>query len=421
LLGIRISMLRKNARMSQKELAKGIISVSHLSNLEANRYKASIETIELLAKRLNVLSSYLINYSKENDILRERIISLKEGIILNLGNVNKIINDITLPIENTELEISYYLLKASFYYKTNQFDLAVEINNKFISYYDNFLNNSLESLPDVLKQSTLYYSGMKNYRVYNLSESNKYFNRLLGITSNNSIKANLHYNIALINHNQSNRIGAFENANTALNLYIELQQWKKIGELYNFLGVVYREASLAENAMQFFDKSMNISVQMNLESIKERIFHNKGLVLEDMEDYEGAIKNFKLSYDLKMNNKKNNSLFLTVRCLIRCYIKTNDISMAKKLTKESLANIENPKQFHILKALEAEIHYIEKDYESFLEKLIKSINYLNKHNYFKEIIGLNTKIADFYFSQKKYKSAAIYYKQELEFKNFKKG
>src|SRR5690625_225895 len=88
-------MLRKNARMSQKELAKGIISVSHLSNLEANRYKASIETIELLAKRLNVLSSYLINYSKENDILRERIISLKEGIILNLGNVNKIINDIT--------------------------------------------------------------------------------------------------------------------------------------------------------------------------------------------------------------------------------------------------------------------------------------------------------------------------------------
>src|SRR5690625_6761378 len=97
-------MLRKNARMSQKELAKGIISVSHLSNLEANRYKASIETIELLAKRLNVLSSYLINYSKENDILRERIISLKEGIILNLGNVNKIINDITLPIENTRSE-----------------------------------------------------------------------------------------------------------------------------------------------------------------------------------------------------------------------------------------------------------------------------------------------------------------------------
>lgn len=421
MLGLRISMLRKSARIPQKELAKGIISVSHLSNLEAGRYKASIETIELLAKRLDVHSSYLINYSKENDLLRERINSLKEGIILDLNNVSKIINDIKLPIENTELEISYYLLKASFYYKTNQFDLAVEINNDFISYYDSFLNNSLESLPTLLKQSTLYYSGMKNYRVYNLSESCKYFNRLLEITSNNSIKANLNYNIALINHNQSNRIGAFENANIALNLHIELQQWKNVGELYNFLGVVYREASLPEKALHFFDKSLNISVQMNLKSIKERIFHNKGLVLEDMGDYEGAIMNFKISYDLKLNNKKYNSLFLTVRCLIRCYIKTNDINLAKKFTKDSLAYIENPKQFHILKALEAEIHYIEKDYDSFLKKLIKSINYFDKHNYFKEVIGLNTKIADFYFSQKKYKSAAIYYKQELEIKNLKKG
>lgn len=413
-------MIRKQAKLTQHELAIGIISVSHLSNLEANRYKASSETIKLLSKRLNVNLQYLNNYSKNNNLLENKILDLKRAIILNPVNAKQIIQGIELPIENLELEINYYLLRASYFYKLNQFEEALEINRNFIYYYISFLQESLDSLPKLLKESTLYYFGMKNYRENNLLESNICFKKLLELTNEDNLKSNLLYNIALINHNHSNRLEAFENANKALNLYIDLQHWDKIGELYNFLGVIYREASLIDSALLYFEKALNIAVQMNFKKVEERIHHNKGLVLEDLGDFENAVKSFRLSYNLK--KRSNSNLFITVSCLIRCYIKNNNISLAKQLTKESLSMIENQKQYHILKALEAEIHYIENDYELFIEKMTQSISYFEKHHFIKEVSGLSSKVANFYISKKKYKSAALYYKKELQIKNkLKKG
>lgn len=143
MLGLRIRMIRKQTGINQQELAKGILSVSHLSNLEANRYNASTEIIELLAKKSHVSPSYFINYAKEEPLLKERLIYLKREILLSPAKAYQSINQFQLPIENLELEISYHLLKATYYYKSNQLDKAKEIERNFLVYYNHFLENSL--------------------------------------------------------------------------------------------------------------------------------------------------------------------------------------------------------------------------------------------------------------------------------------
>lgn len=61
MIGKRIKLIRKLKRKSQKELAKGIISVSYLSAAENEKASLDLETIRLLAGKLQINPSLLTN------------------------------------------------------------------------------------------------------------------------------------------------------------------------------------------------------------------------------------------------------------------------------------------------------------------------------------------------------------------------
>ena len=61
-IGDNIKKIRKEKKLSQSDLAASLeISQSYLSDLENNRKNLGIKTVEKIAKKLDVTTSYLIS------------------------------------------------------------------------------------------------------------------------------------------------------------------------------------------------------------------------------------------------------------------------------------------------------------------------------------------------------------------------
>ncbi|MCE3398542.1 helix-turn-helix domain-containing protein, partial [Staphylococcus aureus] len=83
-IGDNIKKIRKEKKLSQSDLAASLeISQSYLSDLENNRKNIGIKTVEKIAKKLDVTTSYLISGNKMLSDLTDN--ELKEQMF-NLSN-----------------------------------------------------------------------------------------------------------------------------------------------------------------------------------------------------------------------------------------------------------------------------------------------------------------------------------------------
>jgi transcriptional regulator with XRE-family HTH domain len=80
LLGQRIARIRRQKNIPQKTLAKGIVSQSHLSNVESGRFTPHTEILTCLATHLKVPKSYLIDTEQENQQLASYLICLTNAL-----------------------------------------------------------------------------------------------------------------------------------------------------------------------------------------------------------------------------------------------------------------------------------------------------------------------------------------------------
>ena len=97
LLGGRIKEIRKLRRLSQEELAERVaIDPKHLSRIEVGRGFPSLDTLENLAKCLNVDLKDFFDYSH------------KDG---SLKNLKKIISDMLKEADETKLRLLVRIIR----------------------------------------------------------------------------------------------------------------------------------------------------------------------------------------------------------------------------------------------------------------------------------------------------------------------
>lgn len=417
-IGKRIRYLRIKNNLSQEELAKGIISVSHLSNLESGRYSASKETIKFLAKRLHVHDSYLLDCFTINTTLENVLEQLFISIVTDVHNVSSILDSIDQPINCISQECIYFYLTCSYYYKINEIDRAQTIENNILTYLS--VDVSKQDVPDNLKQAYYYFKGLSSYRMNQLESSYHFFKKLLDYIYLENIYADIQFNLALISYQLADYFNAKKYTDLATKIYMDDGDLDKLAITHNLVGTIFCDSYMFKDALSELNKAMKFSKALNFERLQSRILHNKGQVYKGLKNDLKALEQFKKSYQLKMRIQSKDIL-VTIIEIIKCHLSLGQYNEAKQLARASSQFMTTERDYHLLTSLKGNIDLYEGNENGFIKKKKDALHYFITNKLIKNASGIAKELGDYYYKINKYKNAAIYYRMELDQLNEEKG
>ncbi|MGY3779219.1 helix-turn-helix domain-containing protein [Isobaculum melis] len=137
-LGLRLTNIRKSKGLTQKELAQGIISKSYLSNIENGNKFPGKETLVFLCNRLELKTEEIVVEQPSSHELIRLLEKVFQALLYDeLQTAKKLLQQVEkeyhLHREEAKLEIAYYLLLSSWYYKSWRYDEAKQISRIYLS------------------------------------------------------------------------------------------------------------------------------------------------------------------------------------------------------------------------------------------------------------------------------------------------
>lgn len=415
IIGKRIRYLRQKNNYKLENLCKGIISNTHLSNIEAGRFIPSKDILILLSRKFKVVENYLVDFDTLDKGVESLIDKLELSILYNNNDVEELIHGIDKTcLSNVTQELKFKLLQFSYLQKKGYLKEAKNIDSLILTYIEDIQVNNIDPH---LARLYYYYLGLKAYFNNCLEESYHNFTKLTELTSNNIVKAPYLYNLALITKKQYKYLEAISYSKEALNIYLTTNQdWEKIGETYNFIGATYWDLNKMEEALGFLGKAKQIQELINNQELRARIYHNLGLVYKASQKFEIAFKYFYEAIDIK--KKHNYNPLISYRALIDLHLKDNNLELVDQELRVAKLLVRRELDKYLLLAAHSDFLEQKGDLISSISELEECISFLEEHKNTYHLKNLYNKLGDRYFKLKKYKLAATNYKKEL---NLSKG
>lgn len=418
-LANRLKKIRISRNFDRATLAKGILSYSHLSNIELGRFEPSEEMLVALAKRLKVEEDYLLKYKETDSQLDELLILLKSSIDTNdLNQTEIIVQNIKKNhsvIFSVYQETFFYILVSYYKYKNNSINDALKLFE--LEVLPLLENINIEGVPSDFREVYYYIQGVSCFFKGYYYNSYQNFLKQMILVKTNLLKATANYNVALTLYKLSNYHTAITYAIKALDLYLHERQWYKAADADNLLGVLYWENRDVVNAEKHFINAMEISNQYKLDELKSRILHNLGLLYEKKEDVTKSLEYFLLSLELKKKFGDKNSLISTYCSVLNIYIEKKTFDLANILLNDAKNMCDELDQQYHLKMVEAKLilkYQKFKEYELLMNEVI---DYFINNLQWKQVIEPAEELGDYYYNNKKYKAASKLYKVALKANN----
>jgi len=418
-LANRLKKIRISQKMDRVTLAKGILSYSHLSNIELGRYEPSEEMLIALAKRLKVDEGYLLKYKEKDSQFEELLILLKALVDTNdLNQAESIIKNIIKDypvIFSIYQETFFYLLISYFKYKSNRVNDALKLFE--LEVLPLLENINVEGLSSDFREVYYYIHGVNYFFKSDFYHSYQYFLRQMNLVKTNLLKAIVNYNVALTLYKLNNYHSAIKYAINALDLYLHERQWNKAADADNLLGALYLENQDLTNAEKHFLNAMEISNQYQLEDLKSRILHNLGLIYIWKKDVNKSLEYFHMSLELKKKFNKKNSLLATYCSIIDIYIEKELFDLTNVLLGEAKSMCDELDQQYHLQIREAKLNLKSQKNKEYELLMNDSIDFFINNLQWKQVIEPAEELGDYYYNNKKYKAASMLYKVALKAKN----
>lgn len=415
-LANRLKKIRISRNFDRASLAKGILSYSHLSNIELGRFEPSEEILIALAKRLKVNEDYLLKFKEKDSEFEEQLILLKTAIDANDLNQAEIIirnikKDFSL-ITSVYQETFFYLLESYFKYKSNSVNDALKLFE--LEVLPLLENINIEALPSDFNEVYYYIHGVTWFFKGDYYNSYQYFLKQMPLVKTNLLKATANYNVALTLYRLNNNHTAISYAIRALDMYLHERLWNKAADADNLLGVLYLENQDLTNAEKHFLNAIEISDQYKLDELKSRILHNLGLISEKKGDITKSLEYFHMSLELMKKFNEKDGLLATYRSILDIYIEMKHYDLSNALLDEAKSLCDKLDQQYHLQIREAKLKLNgqkNKEYELLMNE---AIDYFTTNLKWKHVIEPAEELGDYYYSNKKYKAASKLYKLALK-------
>jgi HTH-type transcriptional regulator, quorum sensing regulator NprR len=401
-IGNRIKYLRTINKLSLSDLGYGIVSTTHLSNIEKGRYNPSDEILASLSERLNVELGYLTNYERFDPEIHSLLDNLLSSLILSSSDVDLTVDKLSKkPINNILQETIFLMLIACYKYKC-KLNSTNEENQLSIYEID-----MIDLTDPLLIKSFYYYQGQMHFYKGNSNQSLSYFNELIKLTHSPKVYSFLLYNLALLEYHSKYYIRAAQNAEKALNNSLYTHNWEASFDLYNILMVICWKSKDIELAKEYGSKAQEIG-EINNNSECHRVYHNLGCIHLEEGSLDQAV-NF-LNKSISLKERMNNCTFHSKIKLLNCYFLKGADEQLRSLFYELINSAKTEKEELILEYWNVMFLKRERS-EDFIKVIKRIIPLLEKYNLTNEYISCLEELARHYREQKSYKHALSCYQK----------
>ncbi|WP_170006362.1 helix-turn-helix transcriptional regulator [Bacillus fonticola] len=411
-IGKRISYYRKRDQLSLQELSKGIISATHLSNIELGRFQPSEETLLLLAERLHLPSDYVLRHYQRDAKWDEQFAQWKHHLFFDIDALEKSYASLPDPlyIPHIEQEIIYVLLKMSYCMKKNlPYEDAWEQVQHYIS--------SEDELPlSLVHEIYVYALGLHSFHRQQWDKSIYYFEQFLGYKQSSPVIASIHFNYALLYRASHKPFKAKRAANEAMHKYLFEHQWKKLAETYNLLGALAIETEEWDESLSYLSKAQELATQQELPLLLARVHHNIGLVQKSQEAHDLAMASFQKSIQLRNEHELGGQL-LSYRSLLDACVSLKDLNRFQQFMQEAASFVLSDDDRMQLQYFCAKWKHDCEQAEDSIEEYETVLHHLLRQNKWSLAEGMAATIAEYYFEKRRYKKAAEYFAQELKIRD----
>ncbi|WP_456274525.1 tetratricopeptide repeat protein [Bacillus sp. AK031] len=402
-IGSKIRYHRMKKKLTQEELATGILSVSYLSKIENNQTAASSEVIELLCNRLGIAL-----FQENDDVLLQAFSDWNKALLRNdcerAGHLYEKVSHHINQIEDISLLNSYHILMIRYHLLLKDYESpwkiirTLEKNYKDLSdkhrfYFHKFTGNFC------------YTQGNYEEASNHLKEAEHYF--VLGSITNNEEKADLFYLKSLTLVQLRKHALAIHYSEESLALYQSLYHNKRCAEIHLLLGVCYRRIQNTQEAISHYEWANEISMSIDYALLRGNVEQNLGF-LKGMENRtEEAISHYLKSLEFKSANQ--NSKLTTMLALVKEYYKLKDFDEVKEWLVEGIQlaiGQSNQEKYYEFKIYEFAVDQLDEDFEQFMKS--EALPFFEKSGNPHLLAQYSKFLGNYYQGIRKYKYAAHY-------------
>lgn len=406
-VGRRLASIRIGQGISQEEMAKDIISRGHYSNIESGRYEVMEDLMESFAAKLKIPISYLRDIEVKDEKLETDLQSLDSSIddkdFDKAEQIVKTIKEKYPYINGMEQEFYFYLLKAAYYLLVQKLDDGKRIIEEKIKVYAHDEN----AVPEKYKYHFYYIMGLwyQQSSVFPISE--EYYEKATKVAETNLQKAKVDYNRALNHYSANKRKTAVSFATRSLGRYMEEDKMYQIAKIYVLLGGLYWELGMLAVAESVLLKGLEVTKKYKYSNLEEKIYNNLGLVYGSRNDFVKAMEYFNKSIELKVEVNKETLVFTYINLLeflISAERSDEAIGVLNKVKELKLQD----KEVILVMEAEAKLNYLRENFEEYEKLIEKVIHYYDENNHYKFLTAICRKYSDYLATNYKYKDAYHY-------------
>jgi transcriptional regulator with XRE-family HTH domain len=413
-MGKEIKFNRIKKRMTQEELASGIISVSYLSKIENNQLNPSEETLRLLLERLKIEKN-AVSYEEFKKSLESFHTCLLNRNKEEAEKLYKQINQANwIDRANHEDKILFKLFSSSYFILLDD----IEKTEKLFS----DLHKERHSFSNECAYFHTKYKGDLHYLKQESVEASKEYERCIQMMPIVSIseeeKADCHYAIGLTYSWIRKNALSIDHTLNALTYYQSNYQLKKCTDCQVLLGISYIRLSRYDQALSALKTAWDLAEMIQYNEIKGVIEQNLGYFFLRKKDLSHAIEHFSLAVQYRIEGNDKEKIH-SVYSLMKAYYNNSDLEKAKKWLNKGWDWIEREREDHIYHLLFQVFRYLILGVDHEFENLMKTkvIPYFVKSSDLYNLSYFSRILAEYYYKNRKYKLAADWFEKAFEYNN----
>ncbi|MEK4485781.1 helix-turn-helix domain-containing protein [Psychrobacillus sp. FSL H8-0484] len=416
-IGHIIKQERLNQNIKQNVLAKGICSTSYLSKIENNATVPSEEVLMFLLKRLNL---EIVNVPNEDEVLVAFYELYKNAIIKR----NKKL--IRASLHKFTSQKTYFLQLKNYYtYHLYLFRLQLVLNEEMDNLQPSYhvmmkMEDDLDNKQKFMMNLNLglyhYLNGDYTKALSRLESSLKFIHHV----SIEEWELADYYNVLSLTYFYCNEFfNAINYASKSLLYYKDNLLFERAIDSYIVIGMAHKKMRKYEEAERNYYLAKKLAVDYRLFHYEGVIYQNLGSLHAIQERHVKAIEFYKLSLKSKEGNNNAEGSLITILSIIKEYSKQNNhvevLEWCKRGYKameeiNTKHNVENPSYYCHLEIYRA-LHSLTDDIEFVLKK---SINHFEMVDDDRHVQKYSIVLANYYFKQKKFKAADLYYQKSIK-------
>lgn len=413
IIGKRIAKIRRSKRISQTDLSEGIISQSHLCNIEVGRYVPQENVLWSISERLEVPYQYLSSYQEKCSNLEEDLRQFKVHLETNIKKATTYLQLIESKypfINHLEQEIKFYIYKCCYLIKIDKIQKAKKhFDEEFLQLVD---EERIHELPSDIQEAYYYFKGVYGYYTGDYMESYHFYHELLTKQDSHS-KANTLFNITLLLLKNYEYKKAVLFAKKALVSFKNQRRWRDVAALYNIIGVIHWETNDLNFAKNFLMKALKIANRHNYNFLKSKVYHNLGLIYKSKLNYRLAYHSFNKSLELKKEHNYEN-IHITYRSILQLLLENGKKDDVPRILQHAYEYSFTRDETCHLQVIEAKLNHINNNVDKYERNMIDAITYFEKNHVWKHVYTYAEELANYFHEDRQYKQASVYFRKALD-------